>query len=50
VYKTDLFRLYLQTEPHPQFDIISQHPASESIPGTGDDTTSSHIIWLPLIP
>lgn len=50
VYKTDLFRLYLQTEPDPQFDIISQHPATESNPGTGDDTTSSHIIWLPIIP
>jgi hypothetical protein len=50
VYKTDLFRLYVQIEPDPQFDIISQQPASESSPGTGDDTTPSHIIWLPIIP
>jgi len=54
IYKTDLFRLYLQTEPNQesdrQFDIISQHPATDLIPGTGDDTTSPHIIWLPIVP
>ena len=54
IYKTDLFRLFLKTESgsedSAQFDIISQHPESESIPGTGDDTTPSYIIWLPIVP
>lgn len=51
VYKTDLFRLYLQTESGAsEFDIISQHPASGSTTGTGYDSTSTHVIWLPIIP
>ncbi len=54
IYRTDLFRLYLQTESgsesDAQFDIISQHPPSESNPGTGDDTTPPYSIWLPIVP
>jgi serine protease AprX len=50
MYKTDLYRLYVQMETNPQFDIISQHPASDSSTGTGDDSASTHIIWLPIIP
>ncbi|MBE9473737.1 MAG: S8 family serine peptidase [Chloroflexi bacterium] len=64
VYKTDLFRLNLKTEYRnsasnskkmishlvPPFDIITQHPVIESILGTADDTATTYIIWLPIIP
>lgn len=64
VYKTDLFRLYLKTEYRnstsdskkminhlvPPFDIITQHPVTDSILGTADDTAIPHIIWLPIVP
>ncbi|MGB3701211.1 MAG: S8 family serine peptidase [Anaerolineales bacterium] len=57
IYKTDLFRLYLKTESNqendPQssdFDIITKHPATDFIPGTGDDTAIPYIIWLPIVP
>jgi len=57
IYKTDLFRLFLQTESHQEgedqsapFDIITQHPAADFIPGTGDDTSPPYTIWLPIIP
>ena len=54
IYKTDLFRLFLKTESgsedSDQFDIISQHPPSGSIPGTGDDTTPTYTFWLPIVP
>ena len=57
IYKTDLFRLFLQTESYQEgddqsagFDIITQHPATDFIPGTGDDTAPSYIIWLPILP
>jgi subtilisin family serine protease len=64
VYKTDLFRLYLKTEDKkstpdsrevnnhlvPPFDIITQHPATESLPGAAVDTTTPYIIWLPVVP
>jgi hypothetical protein len=57
IYKTDLFRLFLQTESHEEgedqsaaFDIITQHPATDFIPGTGDDTAPPYTIWLPIIP
>ena len=64
VYKTDLFRLYLKTEYRnsasdskkminhlvPPFDIITQHPVTDSILGTADDTATPYIIWLPIVP
>jgi hypothetical protein len=54
IYKTDLFRLYFWTESSPgnsdPFDIISQHPATGSKTGTGDDTTSPYTVWIPFIP
>lgn len=54
VYKSDLFRLFLEIESgiggENQFDIISQHPVSESSPGTGNDTNPPYTFWLPLIP
>jgi hypothetical protein len=53
IYKTDLFRLYLRTETTSEtdeFDIISQQPETGTNTGTGDDTASTHIIWLPIIP
>jgi serine protease AprX len=53
IYRTDLFRLFLQTESGSgdisQFDIISQHPATDSSTGTGDDTASPNTIWLPIL-
>jgi hypothetical protein len=64
VYKTDLFRLYLQTDYQQStadsneisdrqqfpFDIITQHPVTEPILGTADDTIKTYNIWLPIIP
>jgi hypothetical protein len=64
VYKTDLFRLYLNTKSQnsssyskekinhqqPPFDIIAPHPASDSILGSADDTASPFTIWLPIVP
>ena len=64
VYKTDLFRLYLQTDDQQSaadsneisdrqqfpFDIITQHPVLEPILGTADDTAKTYNIWLPIIP
>jgi hypothetical protein len=64
VYKTDLFRLYLKTEYRnstsdskkminhlvPPFDIITQHPVTDSILGTADDTVTPYNIWLPIVP
>jgi subtilisin family serine protease len=64
VYKTDLFRLYLNTKnqnsssyskenfnhQQPPFDIIAPHPASDSILGSADDTASPFTIWLPIVP
>jgi hypothetical protein len=53
IYRTDLFRLFLQTESgsedKSQFDIISQHPATDTITGTGDDTSSPYTFWLPIL-
>ena len=64
VYKTDLFRLYLQTDYQQStadsneisdrqqfsFDIITQHPVIDPILGTADDTATTYNIWLPFIP
>lgn len=54
VYKTDLFRLYLQMESatatSSQFDIISQHPVADSTSGTGDDTPPPYTLWIPIVP
>jgi serine protease AprX len=53
IYKTDLFRLFLDMESTQgetsQFDIISQHPDTNSPMGTGDDSTSPNTIWLPVL-
>lgn len=53
IYRTDLFRLFLQTESgsgdKSQFDIISQHPATDTFTGTGDDTSSPYTFWLPIL-
>jgi hypothetical protein len=54
VYKTDLFRLYLQMESatatSSQFDIISQQPVADSTSGTGDDTPPPYTLWIPIVP
>jgi hypothetical protein len=64
VYKTDLFRLYLQIDYQQStadsneisdrqqfsFDIITQHPVIDPILGTADDTATTYNIWLPFIP
>jgi hypothetical protein len=54
VYKSDLFRLFLEIESgigeEEQFDIISQHPLPDSSSGTGNDTDPPYTFWLPLIP
>ena len=54
VYKTDLFRLYLQMESatatSSQFDIISQHLVEDSTSGTGDDTPPPYTLWIPIVP
>ena len=53
IYRTDLFRLFLQTESgsedKSQFDIISQHPATDTFTGTGDDTSLPYTFWLPIL-
>jgi hypothetical protein len=64
LHKPDLFRLYMDTEYRdsasnsndmihhlpPPFDIIAQQPATDYFSGSVDDTASTHIIWLPIIP
>jgi hypothetical protein len=64
LHKPDVFRLFMETEiqasissydgmlrhlPSP-FDIITQQPAADSPSGIVDDTASTYIIWLPIIP
>ena len=60
VYKTDLFRLFLTNSTFdsqeminrlpPPFDIMPQHPITDPISGTADDSTPPYTLWLPIIP